>query len=428
MFPLVALLACGDTPARDTPAHDTPAPDPPRDACVVFVGDVALARGVSSELSRSDRSPWEAFPTGDAWVGNLEGTLAEGPCHKDPALCLGFDRATLDRLATSPFAALSLANNHAHDHGAAGLAATTQALDALGIAPLTAPGPHFRTLAGLDLAFVPIDLSTGDTTAALERARLAVGLARANTPWVVVLPHWGVEGVSALGPGQEAVAGLLRAWGATLVMGAGAHVPQASVCHGDAATWYGLGNHLFDQRPAVTHAGALVRCCPGDTGVTCTETRTRRTARSTFPTPDDTPVAACVVSPPSVDTSWRVHPWRDRFAYVQAFPAAGSGAWFTLHAHWSDLDGEVGLRPYVWRVTGERWEDVWRGSSLARPLVAARLFDWAGTQLLCAIHRGDALLAPDPTTRARVRTVYRWTGFGFRAVEDAGAMRICEGL
>jgi poly-gamma-glutamate synthesis protein (capsule biosynthesis protein) len=404
-----------------------PAAPPTDAACVVFVGDTSLARGVATELARTAASPWAGFPTGDPWVGNLEGTLAAGPCRSEP--CLGFDEAALARLAGSPFAALSLANNHTFDHGPEGLAATVAGLRALGITPLPQAGsPHLLRLADEDFAFIPLDLSEGGAAAALEAARLQVGLARARTPWVVVLPHWGVEGEARLGPGQAATAELLRAWGATLVVGAGAHVPQGHLCAADHATWYGLGNHLFDQRPPETHEGALLRCCPIDGKLSCVETRTRRTSRSTFPSPVAGEVARCDLHPTPAERSWEVHPWRDQFKFVQSFPAAGEGAWFTLHERWSDLDGQVGLRPYVWRERGDAWEDLWRGSALALPIVSARLFDHGGTQLLCALHRGDSFLAPDPATPERVRIVYRWTGFGFREVEDVAARAACERL
>ncbi|MDP2305717.1 MAG: CapA family protein [Pseudomonadota bacterium] len=406
--------------------------------CFVFVGDVSLSRGVAAELAGRDPdgesgAPWDAFPAGEPWIGNLEGTLdraggVEAPCGKDPTLCLGITPGDLARLSRSPFVALSRANNHASDHGPGAAVATNTALVALGIAPIT-EAPTYLTAGGLDLAFLGVDLSAGDTQAALERIRLPIGKASARTPWVVVVPHWGIEGVAALGPGQETIATLFRTWGARIIVGAHAHVPQGNACSAEAATWYGLGNHLFDQRPPPTHEGALVRCCSRSGALTCTETRTRRTARSVLPAPGADIVSTCTLATPAdADRSWEIHPWRDRFEFVQAFPSAGAGTWFALHRAWSDLDDEEGLRPYVFRVEGARYVEVWRGSSLARPIVAARLFAWKDEQLLCALHRADSFLAPNPTTRDRVSIVYRWNGFGFRAVEDAGAIAACAGM
>jgi hypothetical protein len=98
-------------------------------------------------------------------------------------------------------------------------------------------------------------------------------------------------------------------------------------------------------------------------------------------------------------------------------------AW-SLRRHRSSFDREDALRPYVFRVQREgataapRIVDIWRGTALARPLVAASLFEWHGSQLLCAIHRDDTFLDPKPNTMKRVRLIYRWSGFGFK-----GALR-----
>lgn len=388
----------------------------------MFVGDVSLSRGVTPAL---DRDPWGAFPTGDAWIGNLEGTLAEGTCRKDPRYCLGIEPGDLDRLDVSPFIALSQANNHALDFGDTSMSHTDARLEALGIAAL---GPAVRRLTwnGRDLAFVAVDLSEGDTQPRVEAARLAVQKARAWTPWVVVLPHWGKEGMSELAPGQEAVAEVLHTWGAWLVVGSGAHAVQPSVCGDASATWYGLGNFLFDQRPPESREGLRVRCRPDGAGWRCTEEHVRRSEDSVLPMPAGEGESCTLRGVAMPDRSWEVHPWRDRFVSIQAFPAAGEGAWLGLHEAWSDLDGEVGLRPYVFRIEGDRFVDVWRGSSLARPMVAARLFEVGGDTRLCVIHRDDSFLAPDPDTRGRVRMVYRWNGFGFREVEEPTAMAVCE--
>lgn len=405
---LLALFACDGEPT------------PP---CVVFAGDLSLARGIGEALGRGP-SPWDAFPAGDSWIGNLEGALSTGHCAKAEAYCLGFEPPALASLARGPWAALSLANNHALDFGDAGRAATVHALRGLGVAPLLeAQRPTLVSVAGMDLALVPIDFAGTDAQVALEQARLTLLLARAHTPWVVALPHWGIEGVDDLGPGQERTAEILHTWGATLVIGTGAHVVQPSTCTEAGATWYGLGNHLFDQVPPASHEGALVRCCPVDGTLRCSETRTRRSPPSPLPVPAPGVVSTCDVAATPIDPAWKRHPWVDHFRSVQPFP--GGDLWLGLHDRISDIDDEVGLRPYVFRMTPTGYEEVWRGSSLARPLVAARLFTYEGEAYLCALHRADAFLHPDPTTRDRIYTLYRWNGFGFRGVDHPAALATC---
>jgi hypothetical protein len=113
------------------------------------------------------------------------------------------------------------------------------------------------------------------------------------------------------------------------------------------------------------------------------------------------------------DPAWTRHPGAAALIDPQPFPLAGPDAWFALHRRWSDLDRDPeGLRPYVFRIDAEgRLIEVWRGSALGWPLVSA---DVTSTGL-CAVHRDDDFLAPNPSTRGRRTAAWRWNGFGFAA-------------
>ncbi len=411
--------------------------------CITFVGDVMLARGVAREIAARKKSPWTelaASPTlAPAWVGNFEGAVLPtpgSPCTKSDGLCLGVEPRTLEWLKGSPFRALSIANNHVGDFGTAGHDATKTALAAIGIVPVDkVTGPTVLDLDGSAWALVSINLA-GNTAlerqTALERARLQIGLARAQTGRVVVLPHWGREGKAFPAPEQELWAELFTRWGATLIVGSHAHVVQPARCGHEVATYFGLGNLLFDEAGAPTREGLAVTCCPDNAGFRCSTTRTVRSVTSVYPTMakvdreewPETP--DCSVRTDAPDRRWLIHPARETLAFVQPFRAASPDAFFALRRHISSFDHEKALRPYVFRIDGARVIDVWRGTALARPLVAARLFEWRGSQLLCAIHRDDTFLDPHPQTMKRVRLVYRWTGFGFKGVDDAGALQACE--
>jgi Bacterial capsule synthesis protein PGA_cap len=433
-------------PSAGTSRAVTPAP-----GCITLLGDVMLARGVAHEIGRRKTNPWAELASSRglarSWVGNFEGAVSAFPevaCPRRDGLCLGVEPQTLEWLKQSPFRALSIANNHIDDFGAAGHAATRTALVAMGVTPIDeAAGPTLVSFEGTSWAFVSLNLagrSADERQTALERARLQIGLARAQSARVVVLPHWGREGQSFPAPEQELWAPLLARWGATLIVGSHAHVIQPQRCLPDVATYFGLGNHLFDQAAAPNREGLAVTCCPDDAGFRCATTRTARSATSVYPTIAEadtepsttTPMCSVHADPP--DTRWRAHPARDTLLFVQPFPAAGPGTFFALRRHRSAFDGEDALRPYVFRVQSEgpsaaaRIVDVWRGTALARPLVAARLFDWRGAQVLCAIHREDTFLEPKPKTMKRVRLVYRWSGFGFKGIDDEEAMQRCEEL
>ncbi len=387
--------------------------------CVVFGGDVMLSRGVAAELDARG-SPWSGLAelAGHAWIANLEGSLApkRASCAKRQDLCLGI--APRHLTALRPFAGLGLANNHSRDYGEEGLEETVAALESLGIHALTEEGaPHLLQLAGRTWGIVPLDLAgRSGSQQAVERARLAIGLARAQTPRVLVFVHWGLEGEPRLAPEQKPLADIFHAWGATLVLGAHAHVPQAVDCGTSASTWYGLGNMLFDQLPEQSRSGLLVRCCEEGGQLACSSLRTRRPPRSTFPQLTE-PGETCVIQlaePP--DTRWKAHPHAPRFEHVQAMRSAGPDAFIALERRLSSFDDEEGLRPYVFRAVAGGTQDLWRGTALSRPLVAARVIDLEGEELLCALHRGDSFLAPDPDNKERIRKAWRWDGFGFQGV------------
>jgi poly-gamma-glutamate synthesis protein (capsule biosynthesis protein) len=418
----------------------------PGPGCVTFFGDVMLGRDVAREVRRRKADPWAALKAvpqlARTWVGNFEGALVASPgvtCVRHDGLCLGVTPDMLDWLRASPFRALSLANNHAGDFGAAGRVATRAALASVGIAPLDADtGPTLLDVDGTGWALVALNLagnSAAERQRALERARLQIGLARAQTPRVVVLPHWGREGKPLPAPEQENWGALFGAWGATVIAGSHAHVIQPVRCEAETATYFGLGNDLFDEVGPSRGVGLAVTCCPREAGLRCDAAETERTSTSAYPAfTDRSPAPPCAVDVAAPDRSWLFHPDRATFLFVQPLTAAGPRTFFALRRHWASFDREDALRPYVFRVEREaatgrtRIVDVWRGTSLARPLVAARLIPWRNTQLLCAIHRDDTFLNPNPTTRGRIHALYRWTGFGFAGVEDEEAARACEEL
>jgi hypothetical protein len=266
---------------------------------------------------------------------------------------------------------------------------------------------------------------------------MQIGLGRAHTPWVAVLPHWGREYDPHPLPEQERLAALFHEWGALLVVGAHAHVPQDTRCTEQTADYFGLGNHLFDQGDPKTWRGLEVRCCPQGPAdaLTCTTSVTERTRESTFPSQAADPPQTCVLAPLPVSTSWLHHPAHDRFVYVQPFASLGPDTFLALHRAYSTFDRKEALRPYVFRMSHAQpgddsaargFRELWRGTALSRPLLAARLFRHDSHEYLCAILRDDSFLHLDPTTKGRVHAVYEWTGFGFQGVDDADALERCE--
>lgn len=131
---------------------------------------------------------------------------------------------------------------------------------------------------------------------------------------------------------------------------------------------------------------------------------------------------------PPADDAWHAYTAPLALAQVEPFEAVGPHGFFALRRYYSDFDHEDALRPYVFRVEGGRVHDLWRGTALARPIVAARLMRVNGDERLCVVHRGDSFLRPDPATTVTLHAVYAWTGFGFRTVDEPAAQALCGEL
>jgi len=100
---------------------------------------------------------------------------------------------------------------------------------------------------------------------------------------------------------------------------------------------------------------------------------------------------------------------------------------FTLERHYSSLDGEISLRPYIYDSDDNGLFAKWRGSALAWPLLDAVLKP-DNNQILCALHRGDSFINPDKTATTTRTAAYQWNGFGFKGINDTTVCGECRRL
>ena len=98
---------------------------------------------------------------------------------------------------------------------------------------------------------------------------------------------------------------------------------------------------------------------------------------------------------------------------------------FTLEQHSSSIDGEEGVRPYVYEALAGGLVARWRGSALAWPLLDAALLRGEDA-VLCALHRRDSFLVLQPSSKGVRTAAYRWNGFGFSGVDDADVLARCR--
>ena len=173
---------------------------------------------------------------------------------------------------------VTMANNHILDYGPAGLADTLAAARAarfpyvgIGTSAAAAWVPYLTTIKGVKIAVVGVsqvaELASswvatptrpGEANAIdLRRTLAAVRAARRLASLVVVFMHWGTEGQACPDPAQLSLARELAAAGASIIVGAHAHMLQGSGWLGRTFVAYGLGNFLWWERSYSTATGIL---------------------------------------------------------------------------------------------------------------------------------------------------------------------------
>jgi poly-gamma-glutamate synthesis protein (capsule biosynthesis protein) len=426
---------------------------------LLFTGDILLSRQVQVEIARTGRSPFASvaslFANADWVAGNLEGAIGDSTeCRvttRSPCFASIDTAATL--LEGAGFDMLTLENNHAGDLGEPGRARTRSALRAASIVDADFErSPRFvrvgeRTMAIVTATTIPSADGHVQQIPSVDLAQ-KLRLARALASIVVVSVHWGNELQDWPSVAQRAAAKWLVSHGANLVIGHHPHVVQDPDCVDGAPVFYSLGNHVFDQKYPQTKDGLIADCLVQGDRLRCGGIPTHTRMGSAVPVPEPSrPIERLASCAPKLETpqtfagftirpqlssgdsgvvleGWRngAIQWRTRRVRLVTMERgivseSGTPLLMTLERHPSDFDGEVALRPHVYEITDRGLVARWRGTSLAWPLIDATVNDRGE---VCAIHRGDSFMRPDPRT-ATTRTMrYRWNGFGFSGIGVAG--------
>jgi len=173
---------------------------------------------------------------------------------------------------------VTMANNHVLDYGPAGLADTLAAARTarfpyvgIGVNAAAAWAPYVTTIKGVKIAVIGVSQVTelasswvatpsrpGEANAFdLARTLAAVRAARRLASIVIVFMHWGTEGQACPDQAQLSLAPKLAAAGASIVIGAHAHMLQGSGWLGRTFVAYGMGNFLWWERSYSTATGVL---------------------------------------------------------------------------------------------------------------------------------------------------------------------------
>ncbi|GAA2818762.1 CapA family protein [Kitasatospora sp. CM 4170] len=263
--------ATGPTGAG-APSGAAAAPRPDGSITVAFAGDVHFEGRTEARLAV--KAPEQALgpiagtlADADLSVLNLETAITDRGAPEPKTYTFRTSPKALDALKDSGVDVVSMANNHAVDFGADGLADTLAAKESSPI-PVVGFGrnakeayaPYVTTVRGVKVAVVAAsqveDLTNQKWRAGANKPGIASALdapalvkaveaAKKQAPVVLVYLHWGEEGKACPTGAQTAVAKKLAAVGATAVVGTHAHTMLGSGMLGNTYVGYGFGNFLW---------------------------------------------------------------------------------------------------------------------------------------------------------------------------------------
>ncbi|MFE5581123.1 CapA family protein [Kitasatospora sp. NPDC056531] len=270
-----AAAAATGTPSGTAPAS-TPgkssAPRPDGSITVAFAGDVHFEGRTEARLSVQPPEPAlgpisHTLADADLSVLNLETAITGRGAPEPKTYTFRTAPKALSVLKDSGVDIVSMANNHAVDFGADGLADTLAAKDSSPI-PVIGVGhnakeayaPYVTTVRGVKVAVVAAsqveDITNQKWRAGADKPGIASALdvpalvkavesAKQQAPVVLVYLHWGEEGKACPTGAQTAVAKKLASAGATAVVGTHAHTMVGSGMLGNTYIGYGFGNFLW---------------------------------------------------------------------------------------------------------------------------------------------------------------------------------------
>ncbi|MGW3043539.1 CapA family protein [Kitasatospora sp. NPDC001159] len=248
------------------------APRPDGSITVAFAGDVHFEGRTEARLSVQPPEPAlgpisRTLADADLSVLNLETAITGRGAPEPKTYTFRTSPKALSVLKDSGVDIVSMANNHAVDFGADGLADTLAAKDSSPIPVLgvghnakEAYAPYVTTVRGAKVAVVAAsqveDITNQKWRAGADKPGIASALdvpalvkavetAKRQAPVVLVYLHWGEEGKACPTSAQTAVAKKLASAGATAVVGTHAHTMVGSGMLGTTYVGYGFGNFLW---------------------------------------------------------------------------------------------------------------------------------------------------------------------------------------
>jgi poly-gamma-glutamate synthesis protein (capsule biosynthesis protein) len=441
------------------------APEKRGEAKIIFTGDILLSRNVRLEIEQTNTNPWRnidsRLKSADLVIGNLEGAVGVPGLPVDSnskAIIFDIPKTCLNLLREAGFTVLTLENNHSSDLGTKNKDSTIIEVNNLGIQSVHYNNsPRFFKINNNVISIVAVntvpDLEGHNEIVPSVILKQKLRLAKSLSTFVIVTIHWGSELLEWPNQFQRTTADWLVDNGADLIIGHHPHVIQKPEIIKGKPVFFSLGNHLFDQKYPVTKEGLMVECIikNGKTkfiGITTHSVKNSYfpeiIAESHFKFPEESirepaKFSGIELIPISIDNKtdgeiilegyqndkklWQTNPMPLVSISTANFDSKYNYL-MTLEKHYSSIDGEYGLRPYVYNITNAGLVDLWRGSALSRPLIDATLTP--DKKYLVALHRGDSFLNLNSLNAEMRFEAYQWNGFGFSGYIDYEAIEFAK--
>jgi len=245
----------------------------------LFFGDLMLDRHVREVISRHGVDHIfsllneESFTNDYDYVfANLEGAVTDGGEHYLPEMLydFAFEPETVLRLKDYNFNIFTVSNNHLADQGRRGISETYENLSDLGFYyfgcrdGLLSENNEVinfeknETILNEDNCSFIITETKGKKIAwlgfsivyqAIDKNRIldAIKVAKDESDFLIVSPHWGIEYQTTASQTQRNLAREMVETGADLIIGHHPHVIQDYEKYQDSYIFYSLGNFIFDQ-------------------------------------------------------------------------------------------------------------------------------------------------------------------------------------
>jgi hypothetical protein len=272
------IPASGTWPAARSPVASVAAGS---GISLIFAGDVHFA----GRTARLLKDPATAFGpissvlgSADLTMLNLETAVTRRGTPQPKTYHFRTRPAAFTALRDAGVDVVTMANNHVLDYGTTGLADTLAAarrarfpVVGIGRNAAAAWAPYLTRIRGVPIAIVGVSqvaelasswvatsAGPGEANAIdLRRTLAAVRAARRLARIVIVFMHWGTEGQSCPDARQLWLAPRLAAAGASIIIGAHAHMLQGSGWLGRSFVAYGMANFLWWENSYSTATGLL---------------------------------------------------------------------------------------------------------------------------------------------------------------------------